>query len=178
MELSELEYITIGHILGPRGTKGKLKVKAATDFPQHFAPSSTIYINHQPMTIDSTEWHKGNPIIKLSNVDSVEDGQRLVGQAIEIHRSQLHPLPQGQYYHFQLIGLEVETTRGEPLGNITEIITTESKDINDIYVVNGNRGEILIPAIEDVVKSIDLEQGRIIIEPIKGLLSLNQRAAE
>jgi len=94
-----------------------------------------------------------------------------VGQPIEIHRSQLQPLPQGQYYHFQLIGLEVETTGGEPLGNITEILTTESGDVNDIYVVNGNRGEILIPAIEDVVKSIDPDKGRIVIEPIEGLLT-------
>jgi len=178
MKLSKLEYVIIGHILAPWGTKGQLKIKAATDFPHHYAPSSKIYINHQPMTIDSTEWHKGDPIIKLSNVDSVEDGQMLVGQAVEIHRSQLQPLPQGQYYHFQLIGLGVETTQGEPLGNITEIITTQSKNVNDIYVVNGDRGEILIPAIEDVVKSIDLEQGRMVIEPIKGLLSLNQKAAK
>ena len=171
MKLSELEYITIGHITAPRGTKGKLKVEVATDFPQHFAPSSKVYINHQPMTIDSTEWHKGKAIIKLDTVDSVEDGQELVGQAIEIHRSQLQPLSQGQYYHSQIIGLEVETTQGEPLGNITEILTTESGDVNDIYVVNGNRGEILIPAIEDVVKSIDPDKGRIIIEPIKGLIT-------
>jgi 16S rRNA processing protein RimM len=123
------------------------------------------------MTIDSTEWHKGKAIIKLDTVDSVEDGQELVGQAIEIHRSQLQPLSQGQYYHSQIIGLEVETTQGEPLGNITEILTTESGDVNDIYVVNGNRGEILIPAIEDVVKSIDPDKGRIVIEPIKGLIT-------
>jgi len=171
MKLSELEYITIGHITAPRGTKGKLKVEVATDFPQHFAPSSKVYINHQPMTIDSTEWHKGKAIIKLDTVDSVEDGQELVGQVIEIHRSQLQPLSQGQYYHSQIIGLEVETTQGEPLGNITEILTTESGDVNDIYVVNGNRGEILIPAIEDVVKSIDPDKGRIVIEPIKGLIT-------
>jgi len=88
------------------------------------------------------------------------------------------PHPQGQYHHSQIIGLEVETTRGEPLGDITEIISADNTEVNDIYVVNGNRGEILIPAIEDVVKSIDLERGRMVIEPIKGLLSLNQKAAK
>jgi len=168
MKLSEPEYVTIGQILAPWGIKGKLKVEVVTDFPQRFAPSSKIYINQQPMTIDATEWHKGKAIIKLSTIDSIEDAQRLRGQPIEIHHSQLQPLPQGQYYHFQLIGLEVQTTQGELLGNITEILTAES---NDIYVVNGARGEILIPAIEDVVKSIDLNKGRIVIEPIEGLLS-------
>jgi len=168
MKLSEPEYVTIGQILAPWGIKGKLKVEVVTDFPQRFAPSSKIYINQQPMTIDSTEWHKGKAIIKLSTIDSIGDAQRLRGQPIEIHHSQLQPLPEGQYYHFQLIGLEVQTTQGELLGNITEILTAES---NDIYVVNGARGEILIPAIEDVVKSIDLNKGRIVIEPIEGLLN-------
>jgi len=173
MKSSELEFITIGQILAPRGIKGKLKVKVVTDSPQRFTPSSTVYVNRQPMTIDSAEWHKGNVIIKLSTIDSIEAAQRLRGQPLEIHHSQLKPLPEGQYYHFQLIGLEVWTTQGELLGNVTEILTAES---NDNYVVHGTQGEILIPAIEDVVKSIDLNEGRIIIEPIEGLLNLNKEA--
>lgn len=173
MKPSEPEFITIGKIIAPWGIKGKLKVKVETDFPQRFTPSSIIYINRQPMTIDSAQWHKGNIIIKLSTIDSIEAAQRIKGQPLEIHRSQLKPLPEGQYYHFQLIGLEVWTTQRELLGNITEILTPES---NDTYVVHGTQGEILIPAIEDVVKSIDLNEGRIVIEPIEGLLSLNKKA--
>ena len=168
MKSSELEFITIGQILAPWGVKGKLKVKVITDFPQRFTPSSKIYINRQPMTVDSAEQHKGKVIIKLSQIDTIEAAQRLRGQPVEIHRSQLYPLPEGQYYHFQLIGLEVWTTQGELLGNITEILTAES---NDNYVVSGAKGEILIPAIEDVVKSVDLDSRRITIEPIEGLLA-------
>jgi len=167
MKPSELEFITIGQILVPWGVKGKLKVKVITDFPQRFAPSSKIYINRQPMTIDRAEWHRDKVIIKLNQIDTIEAAQKLRGQPIEIHHSQVHPLPEGQYYHFQLIGLEVWTTQGELLGNITEIMTAKS---NDNYVVSGAKGEILIPAIEDVVKSIDLDSGRITIEPIEGLL--------
>jgi len=172
MKSPELEFITIGRILTPQGVKGKLKVKIETDFPQRFTPGSKVYINRQPMTIDSAEWHRGKLVIKLNTIDSIEDAQELRGKAIEIHRSQVHPLPEGQYYHFQLIGLEVWTTEGELLGNITEILTTES---NDNYVVRSTKGEILIPAIEDVVKSIDLDKGCVIIESIAGLLSLNQK---
>jgi 16S rRNA processing protein RimM len=175
MKPSEPEYVTIGQILAPWGIKGKLKVKVTTDFPrQRFNPSSKLFINRQPMTIDSVEWHKGKAIVKLHTIDSIEEAQKLRGQLIEIHHSQLQPLPEGQYYHFQLIGLAVQTTQGERLGTITEILTTES---HDIYVVNGDRGEILIPAIDDVVKSIDLNKECIIIEPIDGLLSSKQRAA-
>ena len=174
MKPSELEFIAIGQIIAPWGIKGKLKVDVVTDFPERFTPQSMIYVNRQPMTIDSTEWHKGKAIIKLSTVDTVDEAQKLRGQRIEIPHSQLHPLPEGQYYHFQLIGLEVWTTEGKLLGNITDILTAES---NDNYVVSGARGEILIPAIEDVVKSIDLDKGCLIIEPIEGLLSLNQKGA-
>ncbi len=174
MKSSLPEFIVIGKILAPRGIKGKLKVEVITDFPQRFAPGSTVYIDHQPVTIESTEWHKGKAIIKLETVDSVEDAQRLRGKLIEIHHSQVYPLPEGQYYHFQLIGLEVWTTQEELLGEITEILTAGG---NDNYVVRGAKGEVLIPTIDDVVKSIDLNKGRIVIEPIEGLLSSNQKAA-
>jgi len=174
MKSSGPEFITIGKIIAPWGIKGKLKVKVVTDFPQRFTPCSKIYINRQPMTINSTEWHKGKAIIKLNTIDSTEDAQRLRGQPIEIHYSQVYPLPEEQYYHFQLIGLEVWTTQGELLGTVTEILTADS---NDNYVVHGAKGEILIPAIEDVIKSIDLNKGCIIIEPIEGLRSLNQKSS-
>jgi 16S rRNA processing protein RimM len=168
MKASELEFITIGQILAPRGVKGKLKVKVLTDFPQRFAPAATVYVNRQPMTIDSAAWHKRQLIIKLNQIDTIDAAQRLRGQPIEIPQSQVYPLPEGQYYHFQIIGLEVWTTQGELLGKVTEILTAES---NDNYVVSGARGEILIPAIEDVVESVDLDRGRITIEPIEGLLN-------
>jgi len=175
VELYELEFITIGRILAPWGVKGELKVDVVTDFPERFIPRSIVYIKRQPMTINSTQWHKGKAIIKVDAVDSVEQAQKLRGQPVEIHHSQLYPLPEGQYYHFQLIGLEVRTTQGELLGNITEILAAES---NDNYVVYGSRGRILIPAIEDVVKSVDLAKRCMVIEPIEGLLSLNQKASD
>ena len=174
MKSSKPEFITIGEILAPWGIKGKLKVRVVTDFPQRFAPPSKVYINRQPITINSTEWHKGKAIIKLNTIDSIEDAQKLQGQPIEIHHSQVYSLPEGQYYHFQLIGLEVWTTQGELVGTVTEILTAAS---NDNYVVCGAKGEILIPAIEDVIKSIDLNKGCIVIEPIEGLLSLNQKGS-
>ncbi|MBU2608422.1 MAG: ribosome maturation factor RimM [Chloroflexi bacterium] len=172
VETSEMEFITIGEIVAPQGTKGKLKVKVLTDFPHRFAANSTIYVNHQPTTIETSTWYKGMVIIKLPAIDSLQDAERLRGEMIEIHPSQLQPLQEGQYYIFQLIGLEVWTTAGELLGNIKEIITAKS---NDNYVVSGDKGEFLIPAIEDVVKSVDLETKRMVIEPLEGLLELNKK---
>ncbi len=173
MNSAEPEFITVGKILAPWGIRGKLKVEVVTDFPQRFTPCSQIYIKRQPMTIDSTEWHKGKVIIKLDTINNIEEAQRLKGQPVEIHHSQLKSLPEGQYYHFQLIGLEVWTTQGEQLGNITKILAAAS---NDNYVISSTKGEILIPAVEDVIKSIDLDKRRLVIEAIDGLLSLNQKA--
>ena len=167
MKKSPPEFIPIGKVLGWWGKEGELKVEVLTDLPQRFAPAATVYINHQPYAIDSCLWHKGKAIIKLDTFDSVEGAHQLDGQLIEIHHSQLNTLSEGEYYHFQLIGLEVWTSGGEMLGYVTEILTPES---NDVYIVHGAKGDILIPAIEDVVKSIDLDEGRIIIEPIEGLL--------
>ena len=92
---------------------------------------------------------------------------------MEIERSQDYPLLEGQYYHHQIIGLQVRTTQGELLGNVIEVLTGKS---NDNYIVQGAKGDILIPAIEDVVQSIDLDQGIITIEAIDGLLSLNEKS--
>jgi 16S rRNA processing protein RimM len=89
---------------------------------------------------------------------------------LETEHSHDVPLPEGYYYHDQLIGLQVKTVQGELIGTITGILTGKS---NDNYIVHGSRGEVLIPAIEDVVQSIDLKKGNVIIEPMEGLLELN-----
>ncbi|MBA7581905.1 MAG: 16S rRNA processing protein RimM [Dehalococcoidia bacterium] len=170
MKPSGLEYITIGQVLAPWGLEGKLKVEVITDFPHRLSPRSQLYVDRQPVTIAGTSWHKGKAIIKLEGIDSVEQAEELRGKTLEIHRRQLEALPEGQYYHFQLIGLEVWTTEGKRLGKVIRVLSAPS---NDNYVVGGEKGEILIPAIEDVVKSVDLESGRITIEAIEGLLDLN-----
>ena len=87
-----------------------------------------------------------------------------------MEHNQDNPLAEGQFYHHQIIGLQVKTTSGEYIGEITDILTGKS---NDNYIIHGATGEILIPAIEDVIQSIDLSTGIVTIEPIDGLLELN-----
>ena len=89
---------------------------------------------------------------------------------MDINSGQKGPLPKGQYYHDQIIGLQVQTTEGKTIGTVTDIITGQS---NDNYIVRQDEEEILIPAIEDVIKSIDTDKGVITIDPIDGLLELN-----
>ncbi|MBI4285771.1 MAG: 16S rRNA processing protein RimM [Chloroflexi bacterium] len=166
--MAQPDFIPIGRIVAPWGRDGKLKVTVTTDFPERFTPSSTIYIDRQPMTIEAAHWQGGQVILKLDRITTVEAAQKLRGKLVEIAGSQVKPLPEGQFYHSQIIGLEVWTAGGERLGTVTEIMTTAG---NDVYVVRGDKGEVLIPAIADVIKSIDLKRRRVIIEAIEGLLS-------
>jgi len=171
-ESPALDLITIGRVIAPWGVQGKVKIQIETDFPQRFAPGQQVFIDGRNLTIIDISWHRDRPILKLSTINHAADAQKLRGKTIEIPQSQLQPLPEDHYYHFQLIGLEVRTTGGEKLGKIREIITAKS---NDIYVVDDGQEQILIPAIADVVRSVDLEHGYMEIEPIAGLLELNRK---
>ena len=163
----EKGFLVVGRVLAPWGIKGDLKIEILTDFPERFTPKQKVYIDGCAMTIERSQRHKRNIILKLAAVDSIEAVEKLRGRYLEIPHTQAYPLAEGQYYRFQIIGLEVWTTRGELLGVITDIQPTGS---SDVYVVRGQDGEFLIPATEDVVKSVDLEKGRMIIEVIEGLL--------
>jgi 16S rRNA processing protein RimM len=164
--VSEPEFLTIARILSPWGTKGEVKVQVLTDFPEMLAPQSRVYVAGHPFTIEETRRHDKHLILKLTAIEDRGAAESLRGLEIEIPRSEAYPLPEGQFYPFQLMGLKVQTDKGEPLGEISDIWLRES---NDVYVVQGPRGELLIPAIEDVVKEIDLNRGIMVIEAIEGL---------
>ena len=160
------QFIAVGRVVAPWGVKGEMKVEVMTDFPDRFSPQEEVHIDGRPITIERSRWHRGRVILKLATIDSAEAAQRLRGRFLEVPQSQLHPLPEDEYYQFQLLGLQVWTSEGEFLGRIAHILPTGS---NDVYVVPSTHGELLIPAIEDVVKSVDLDRGRIVIEVIEGL---------
>jgi 16S rRNA processing protein RimM len=161
------EFVSVGRILAPWGTKGDLKVEIMTDFPERFAPGRRVYVDKQPLTIERSRPHKENLVVKLTTIDSREAGEKFRGRLLEIPHSEVYPLPEGEYYRFELMDLEVWTTEGEPLGEIVDILVTGS---NDVLVVRKEGSEVLIPAIEDVIKFVDIEKGRVVIELISGLL--------
>ena len=159
--------VTVGRVLAPFGTDGEIKVEVLTDSPQRFAPPGRVLIQGSPMTIERSRWHKGNVLLKLVGVDDRDQALGLGGLEIEITPDQAPPLAEDQYYHFQIVGLQVFTNRGEPLGEVISVLTTGG---NDVYVVQGPRGEVLIPAIEDVVKSVNIPGGRMVVEPMEGMV--------
>ncbi len=162
----QTEYITIGEILGAWGLKGAFRVRPLTDFPERFEPGATVFIGGIPNVIQSSHLQKDGVIMTIPGVDTPEAAAALRRKSLEIPGTELHKLPKGQYYQFDIIGLEVVTTDGTLLGKVTDILNCG----NDVYVVKGETKEILIPAVKDVIKNIDLKNKRITIEPIDGLL--------
>jgi 16S rRNA processing protein RimM len=161
------EFITVGEVLGAWGLKGAFRVRPTTDFPERFDTGEVVYLAGEPHAIQSTIRQKDAVIITIPGIDTPEDAARLRGKTLEIPQESLKKLPKGSYYHFDIIGLEVQTTDGASLGKITDILNCG----NDVYVVKGEgKKEILIPATKDVVKSVDLKAGKMVIEPIEGLL--------
>ncbi|MBI2909358.1 MAG: 16S rRNA processing protein RimM [Chloroflexi bacterium] len=165
--MQETEYIAVGRVLAPWGIRGQMKIEPMTDFPERFAPGQGLYSQGRAVTVEKSHRLGRYVVLKLVGVDTVEESESFRGRLLEVKASEVKPLAPGQYYHFQLVGLGVWTDEGEFLGEVREVMETGS---NDVYVVDAPRGEILIPAIEDVVKEVDLERRRITVQVIEGLL--------
>jgi 16S rRNA processing protein RimM len=163
----EPAFITIGEIMGAWGLKGEIRIRVLTDFPERFCPGGSFLIEGVPYTIEGVKSSKDGLILKLAGIESPEEAQKLRHLALEIPESELAPLPEGSFYHFQIVGLDVYSTDGVKLGSVKQVLTTGS---NDVYVVETTGKEILIPAVADVVTNIDLAAGRMTVEIIEGLL--------
>ncbi len=175
MSSANQEFVVIGRVLSPWGNRGQVKVHPETDFPERFSPGAEVYVEQQPFSIESAAWHRGRLLVKFAGIDRVEDARQLQGKLIEIPQAGLQPLEEDRYYYFQLIGLEVRTDQDKLLGRITEILASAS---NDVYVVQGPRGETLIPATAEVVTAVDIEKGLMTVEPMEGLLELNLKKTD
>jgi len=152
--------------------QGDVKVESLTDFPQRFAAGSRVWAGGVSYVIERCRWQRGQALLKLDAIDSATATEALRHRLLEVPEDELRPLGEGEYYHFQIVGLEVRTTAGDVLGRVEQIISTGS---NDVFVVRGPQGEVLVPAVDDVVRSVDPAAGLIEVEAIEGLLPTKGR---
>ena len=168
-----MDRVAIGRVSRARGIKGEMVVVPLTDDPHRFLKLQEVIISKEESTKEfQVEWareFKGKVLLKLKQVESPEEAKKLVGGFIEIERDQLVELSEGRYFIFDIIGLQVVTTKGEKIGKVKEVISLPA---NDLYLVEGDKKQYDIPAIKKVVKRIDLEKKEMIIEPTEGLLDL------
>lgn len=159
--------VAVGLILGAHGAAGAVRVKVLSDVPYRFDPGQELYLRGRPYRILSATFRRPDQaILKLHGLDTPAAAQALTGAEVTSPAGSAPPLPDGEYFHFQLMGLQVLTEEGEDLGRVSEIIVTGS---NDVYVVSGLSGEILLPALYRVIRAVDLEQGIMTVRLMEGL---------
>ena len=157
----------VGKIVNTFGIKGEVKVALYTENINNFKKGNKIYVNNKEMQIEKSRLQKNMLILKLKGVDNMTDAEDLRDSIITVERNKKE-LPSGTYYIADLIGLDVYTDEGNLLGKIIDIYNTGA---NDIYTVKTLKGkEVLLPAIKDVIKQVDLQNEKIIVHVLKGLL--------
>lgn len=166
--------IPVGKIIGTHGVKGLLKVHSFSGNVESIQAAGKVSLRSidgklREYAVKSIAAHSDKFLVALDKFDNIDQVLELVGSELCLLRSQLPEPEEDEYYWCDLIGLAVETSEGESLGKIAEIFETGS---SDIYVVRGGKREYLIPAIGDVIKSVDLKGGKVVITPLDGLLDL------
>ncbi|HYR69243.1 MAG TPA: ribosome maturation factor RimM [Candidatus Dormibacteraeota bacterium] len=163
--------ILVGMIARAHGLGGEVVVDAYSDAPERFQPGSVLMAafptgKTASLVVATMRPFQERLLVRFEGVETRTEAESLHGADLLIARSEVKPLPEGQHYRFELVGLAVKSRDGELLGEVTDVFSTGS---NDVYVVRGPRGEILLPAIAGVIVGIDLAQKTMTVAPPAGL---------
>ncbi len=165
--------IPVGRIVRTHGVRGALKVHPYGETLAGKTPGFVIYVNRPgselriSLTISSLRPQGRHLVIHFDEITTMDDAQALVGCDLLLPEDSLPSTQEGEYYHFQLLGLSVVTVGGKGLGILHSIIETPA---HDVYVVEREGKQVLVPAVEEVVLEVDLVKGEIIVDPPRGLI--------
>lgn len=162
------KFLAIGKVSRPHGIAGEIKVQLAPEYEGVLEAVRRVYLNdaEHPYRVLAQRAHQGGVLLRLERVATRNAAEALRGARVLIRTSDLPDLPPGEYYTYQLIGLRVVRESGEALGELSEVLRTGS---NDVYVVKTADGELLLPAIESVIRGIELEAGTMTVIVPPGL---------
>lgn len=167
VEMDAPANINVGKILAIHGTSGGVRIQVLSDVPHRFDAGKVLHIGNHSYKVSASKPVRSNQLILTFNgVGTLAAAQPLVGHLLTIPATEAPKLPDGEYFHFQLLGLRVVTEEGEGLGQISEIMETGS---NDVYVVSGSGPELLVPALAEVIQEIQLDQGLMVVRLPDGL---------
>jgi 16S rRNA processing protein RimM len=163
-------WVRIGKIVAPHGLHGQMRVYPLTDFPQRFLSTQELALElpagpvvHQ---VERAQLQGGMCILKLAGVCERSEAEKLRETFLLVGEERVVPLPENRYYIYQLLGLPVYTEQGRLLGKLAEVLPTGG---NDVWVVQTQTGQILLPAIRQVIRGVDLEAKRIVVHLLPGL---------
>lgn len=162
------EYLLVGQIVAPLGTRGEVKAFLDTDFPELVLAATHLYVGDPPVRYDVEYARPYRQMVrlKLAGCGNRTAAESLRGAWLQVLTAEAPRPGEDQYYYYQLIGLQVRTEEGEDLGQVEEILATGS---NEVLVVHGRQGEVLLPLIASVVRRVDLVGGRLEVHLLEGL---------
>lgn len=159
-------FVEVARVVAPFGVRGEFKASPSSDVPHRFSPGRIVYMGGVGHRIQRSRQKGQALVLKLEGIDSLETASELRGSLLEVPESDVPPAPRGTYYYFQVLGMAVYTLAGEHLGVVTEILATGA---NDVYVVRQEEREVLIPAIAQVVRQVDVQGKRMTVDLPPGL---------
>lgn len=168
---TEPRFLVIGKILRAHGVRGEVRVLLHTDLPERFTWLKEVYVgerNPQPIAVEGVRFHKEFALLKLVGYDFRDQIDAIKGELLQVPIEDAIPLEEGEYFLFQLVGLDVYTDEGEHLGQLKDVIETGA---NNVFVVQSEgKKDILLPDTEEVVTDIDFDNGRLTVHLLPGLL--------
>lgn len=166
------DYIFIGMIGKTKGIKGELFITSYTSFPERFKSMKSLFLTKEGTfprnyEISSLEYCDKNIVVKLKDINSIEDAKKLIGYKITIKKEERYKAPSDYYYVDDLVGCQVFDKMSGEIGKLKDVIFLSS---NDIYVVDYKGQDVLIPAVSEFIENIDIENKKISVVLIDGML--------
>lgn len=164
------ELIAVGRVARAHGVHGEMLILPLTEVPSRFEPGSRLLVGEtgaRTVTVATRRTHRSRPLVRFEEIDDRTAAEALAGTYLFVPASATPELPEGTFWPHQLAGAEVSTGDGRRLGRLREVIHTPA---NDVWVVEGpDGGETLVPALRDVIRSVDVRAGRVVVEAVPGL---------
>lgn len=162
------ELLNVGFINNLRGLKGEIKVMHYCDDKECFYDISKVIIEEKAYEIEYVKFHKEQVILKLKGINSIEEAEKLKSKEIYAERSELPELSEGQFYIADLIGFKAYTDMGEYIGKVSDVIVSTASDLFQIEREDGKN--TLVPNIPEFISEISVDEKKIVVKPIEGLL--------
>jgi 16S rRNA processing protein RimM len=165
------ERVVVGRIVKPHGTDGEVLVEVLSDAPDRFAPGARMEAGDPdgdriPVVVQQSRRDRDRLLVSFSRVTDRDAAAGLRGKLLSIPASDAAPPAEGAYYEWQIVGLEAFDEDGVRLGTIRGVVERAG---NDLWVIDTGHGESMVPAVEEFIRSVDLDAGRIVIHVIPGL---------
>jgi 16S rRNA processing protein RimM len=164
-----IPWVAVGRATRAHGIHGEVAVLSLTDVPERFEKGSRVFVGEdgtRPLTVAGSRPHRDRVLVRFEEVLDRTGAEALAGAYLFVPADSSPSLPEGEFWPHQILGADVRLESGRSLGRIAEIVRTQA---NDVWVTRTAGGESLIPALRDVVVSVDVPAGLIVVREVPGL---------